>query len=79
MYGPARGRLELIYLEHEELYRQSKVSVPICELRNMIEVAYLVIKMAMARRENTGLHYSLDNVSLPANVPAQPVPAAARV
>ena len=58
----AMDRLELIYLEHEELYRQSKVSVPICELRNMIEVAYLVIKMAMARRENTGLHFNLDNV-----------------
>jgi L-aspartate oxidase len=58
----AMDRLELLYLEHEELYRQSKVSVPICELRNMIEVAYLVIKMAMARRENRGLHYSLDNI-----------------
>lgn len=58
----AMDRLRLIYLEHEELYRQSKVSVPICELRNMIEVAYLVIRMAMARRENTGLHFNLDNV-----------------
>lgn len=58
----AMDRLELIYLEHEELYRQSKVSVPICELRNMIEVAYLVIKMAMARRENTGLHFNIDHV-----------------
>ncbi|MCK8491877.1 L-aspartate oxidase [Spirosoma sp. RP8] len=57
----AMDRLELIYLEHEELYRQSKVSAPICELRNMIEVAYLVIKMAMARRENRGLHFNLDN------------------
>ncbi len=56
----AMDRLELIYLEHEELYRQSKVSVPICELRNMIEVSYLVIKMAMARRENTGLHFNID-------------------
>jgi len=58
----AMDRLELIYLEHEVLYRQSKVSVPICELRNMIEVAYLVIKMAMARRENRGLHFNLDHV-----------------
>lgn len=58
----AMDRLELLYLEHEELYRQSKVSVPICELRNMIEVAYLVIKMAMSRRENRGLHFNLDHV-----------------
>ncbi len=58
----AMDRLELIYLEHNELYKQSTVSVPICELRNMIEVAYLVIKMAMARRDNRGLHYNLDLV-----------------
>lgn len=58
----AMDRLELIYLEHEELYRQSTVSVPICELRNLIEVAYLTIKMAMARRENRGLHFNLDNL-----------------
>lgn len=58
----AADRLELLYQEHEELYRQSKVSVPICELRNMINVSYLVIKMAMARRENLGLHYNLDNI-----------------
>jgi L-aspartate oxidase len=58
----AMGRLELLFAEHEELYKQSKVSVPISELRNMIVVSYLVIKMAMARRENLGLHYNLDNV-----------------
>ena len=58
----AMDRLELMYIEHEELYKQSKVSVRICELRNMIEVAYLVIKAAMARRENRGLHFNLDNV-----------------
>ena len=57
----AMDRLELIYLEHEELYRQSKVSVRICELRNMIEVAYLIIKAAMSRRDNRGLHFNLDN------------------
>jgi L-aspartate oxidase len=58
----AHDRLQLLYKEHEALYRESKVSVPICELRNMINVAYLVIKMASARRENVGLHYNLDNI-----------------
>ncbi len=58
----AHDRLELIYKEHEDLYRQSKVSVPIMELRNMINVSYLILKMAMARRENVGLHFNLDNV-----------------
>lgn len=58
----AHDRLQLIRKEHEELYRQSKVSVPIMELRNMIYCAYLIIKMAMARRENVGLHFNLDNL-----------------
>ncbi|WP_026997108.1 L-aspartate oxidase [Flectobacillus major] len=58
----AYDRLELIYLEHEELYRESKLSVPICQLRNMINAAYLVIKNAIARKENRGLHYNLDNI-----------------
>lgn len=58
----AYDRVELLYREHEKLYRESKVSVPICELRNMINVSYLTIKMAMARRENVGLHFNQDNV-----------------
>jgi L-aspartate oxidase len=58
----AYDRLQLLHQEHEELYRQSKVSVAICELRNMISVSYLIIKMAMARRENIGLHFNADHV-----------------
>lgn len=58
----AYDRLELIYLEHEELYRQSKITVPLCELRNMINVAYLIIKHAIAQKENKGLHFNLDNI-----------------
>ncbi|HEV7347950.1 L-aspartate oxidase [Telluribacter sp.] len=64
----AYDRLELLHTEHEQLYRESKVSVPICELRNMITVSYLVLKMAMARRENVGLHYNQDTVKQEAGV-----------
>ena len=53
-------RLEIIYRETEELYKKSKVSQRICELRNLINVGYLVIKMAQARKESRGLHYTLD-------------------
>lgn len=56
----AIDRLELIFLEHEELYKQSKITVPLCELRNMINVAYLIIKQAMQQTENVGLHYNID-------------------
>jgi L-aspartate oxidase len=56
----ATARLEIIYRETEELYRKSKVSLRICQLRNLINVGYLVIKMAHARKESRGLHYNLD-------------------
>jgi L-aspartate oxidase len=56
----ALDRLEIIYRETEELYDKSILTIDICELRNMINVAYLIIKMAMKRKESRGLHYSLD-------------------
>jgi len=56
----ALDRLEIIYRETEDLYDKSILTVKICELRNMINVAYLIIKMAMQRKESIGLHFSLD-------------------
>jgi L-aspartate oxidase len=56
----ALDRLEIIYRETEELYDRSILTINICELRNMINVAYLVIKMATQRKESRGLHYSID-------------------
>jgi L-aspartate oxidase len=65
----ALDRLEILYRETEELYQRSLVTVRICELRNMINVAYLVIKMAADRKESRGLHYSLDYPRNLSNVP----------
>lgn len=56
----AMRRLEIIYKETEELYRKSKLNRSLCELRNMIDVGYLIIKHAQSLRESIGLHYSLD-------------------
>jgi L-aspartate oxidase len=56
----ALDRLEIIYRETETLYNKSILTVEICELRNIINVAYLIIKMAMERKESRGLHYSID-------------------
>jgi len=56
----ALDRLWLLYSETEELYKKSILSPEICELRNMINVGYLIIKNAMERKESLGLHYSLD-------------------
>ena len=56
----ALTRLEIIYNETETLYKKSVLSRKLCELRNLINVGYLVIKMAQARHESRGLHYNID-------------------
>jgi len=56
----ALNRLSIIYQETENLYERSVIIPEICELRNLINVAYLIIKMAINRKESRGLHYSLD-------------------
>ena len=56
----ALDRLEILYRETENLYNRSTLSVELCELRNAINVAYLVIKQAMQRKESRGLHFNLD-------------------
>lgn len=56
----AMRRLFLLYEETEEFYKKNKVSVKLCELRNVIQVAYMIIKSAKARKESRGLHYTTD-------------------
>ena len=56
----AFDRLEILYKETEDLFDRSVVTKDICELRNIITTAYLVIKMAMERKESRGLHYTID-------------------
>lgn len=56
----AARRLKLIYDETESFYKKTKVSVPLCELRNLIQVAYIIIKSATLRKESRGLHFNTD-------------------
>ena len=56
----AFDRLNIIYRETETLYQRSVITKEICELRNMVCTAYLIIREAMKRHENLGLHYSID-------------------
>lgn len=56
----ALDRLEVLYRETERLYIKSTVSQKICELRNKINVGYLIIKLAKKRKESRGLHYNVD-------------------
>lgn len=56
----AFDRLELLYRETEELYNKSILTPRLCELRNLINIGYLIIRAARNRHESRGLHYSLD-------------------
>ena len=56
----ASSRLETIYKETEDLYKTLKISQALCELRNMTEVAYIIIKQAKEMKHSVGLHYTLD-------------------
>ncbi len=53
-------RLDLLYEETEELFKRVKATKDICELRNMINVGYLITRQAMERKESRGLHYTVD-------------------
>ena len=56
----AMKRLDLLFTETEELYKKTIVSPHLCELRNMITVAYLIVKSAEFRHESRGLHFNTD-------------------
>lgn len=56
----AMRRTELLFNETEDFYHRTKVSVPLCELRNLVCVAYLIVRSAMMRKESRGLHYNTD-------------------
>lgn len=56
----AMDLLDMIYTEVEEHYRTKKVNAGICELRNMINVAHLIIGQCLKRRENLGGFYNID-------------------
>ncbi|MBO5779860.1 MAG: L-aspartate oxidase [Muribaculaceae bacterium] len=56
----AWNRLDILYEETEKLFKCSKASREICELRNIINVGYLIMRQAKERKESRGLHYTLD-------------------
>lgn len=53
-------RLDLLYEETEALFKHVEASRDICELRNMINVGYLITRWAIERKECRGLHFTTD-------------------
>ena len=56
----AWNRLDILYEETEKLFKSSKATRELCELRNMINVGSLITRQAMERKESRGLHYTID-------------------
>ncbi|WP_039055932.1 L-aspartate oxidase [Enterobacter sp. Bisph1] len=56
----ALRRITLLQQEIDEYYAHFRVSNNLLELRNLVQVAELIVRCAMARKESRGLHYTLD-------------------
>ena len=56
----AMKRLDVIYQETQQLYNNTVLSPQLCELRNIVAVAYLIIKQSSQRRENKGAFFNVD-------------------
>jgi L-aspartate oxidase len=56
----AKRRIDLLRQEIIENYSDFRVETDLLELRNLVEVADLIVQSAQRRRESRGLHYTLD-------------------
>ena len=56
----ALRRIQLLQQETFEYYSYFRVSNNLLELRNLLQVAELMVRCAMQRKESRGLHYTLD-------------------
>jgi len=60
----ALRRIQMLQQEIDEYYANFRVSNNLLELRNLVQVAELIVRCAMARKESRGLHYTLDYPAL---------------
>jgi L-aspartate oxidase len=56
----ARRRLDMLREEIRQYYWDYQVTRDVIELRNIADVAHLIVDCATRRKESRGLHYTLD-------------------
>jgi L-aspartate oxidase len=56
----AQHRVALLRQEVAEYYGNFRVTPDLIELRNLVDVADLIVRSALHRKESRGLHYTLD-------------------
>ena len=56
----ARHRIGLLREEIYEYYSHFRITRDLLELRNLVDVASMIVDSALSRRESRGLHYSQD-------------------
>jgi L-aspartate oxidase len=57
----ARERLEEIAMQYERIWHRSAPTTDLVELRNLVQVALLIVRCAESRKESRGLHFNLDH------------------
>ena len=63
----ASHRIRLLCEEIQEFYSAFHISRDLLELRNLVQVADLIVRSAQARHESRGLHFSRDYPELDPN------------
>jgi L-aspartate oxidase len=60
----AMKRIDILYHETERLYDEAVLSPQLCELRNLITIAFLIPRQSLERNENRGTFFNVDIESI---------------